>query len=55
MSLLPLLLIAGSLIVAILVTAATWEALRPPRRSAGWALGRGLPADPGDLDVPFEE
>ena len=55
MSLLLLLLVAGILIMAILVAAATWEALRPPRRSAGWALGRGLPADPSDLDVPFDE
>ncbi len=54
MSLLLLLLVAMALILAILVSAAAWESMRPPRRSAGWALGRGLPADPGDLDVPFE-
>ena len=54
MSLLLLLLLAAALILAILVAAAAWESLRPPRRSAGWALGRGLPADPGDLDVPFD-
>ncbi len=54
MGLILLLLVAATLILASLVAAAVWESLRPRRRSTGWALGRGLPADPGELNVPFE-
>ena len=32
----------------------SWEMGRPPRHSAGWALARNRPADPGVLDLPYE-
>ena len=31
------------------------DAVRPPRRTLGWALAQGLPADPGDLGFTFED
>ncbi|HYE03105.1 MAG TPA: alpha/beta hydrolase, partial [Phycisphaerales bacterium] len=49
---LPLLLGLGLAVAYGAVLLRTWWLLtRPPRRSLGWALGRGLAPDPGHLAV----
>lgn len=54
MELLILFSIAATIVVILMVLATMREATRPMRRTMGWALGRGMPTDPGDVDVPFE-
>jgi pimeloyl-ACP methyl ester carboxylesterase len=46
--------LAAALLIAGLTATLVWEARRPPRRTLGSALGRGLPADPGEMGIPFE-
>jgi len=41
----------GAWIVAVLYTA--WSLLHPPRRTFAWAIHRGLPSDPSELDDPL--
>lgn len=42
--------------IMLLVTAMlAWSMQRPPRHTAGWAIARGIPSDPGDLSLQFEE
>ena len=55
MGLVLLLLLAALLVVAALVFAPVYEAIRPGRRSTGWALGVGWPEDPSALGVESEE
>jgi pimeloyl-ACP methyl ester carboxylesterase len=47
-----LLAVVVAVVIASLVIAR--DAVRPPRRTAGYAVARGLPADPGDLSLAFE-
>ena len=54
MELLLLFSIAATAMVVLMVLATMREATRPMRRTMGWALGRGMPTDPGDVDAPFE-
>ncbi|MDG2022140.1 MAG: alpha/beta fold hydrolase [Phycisphaerales bacterium] len=54
MELLILFSIAATIVVILMVLATMREATRPMRRTMGWALGRGMPTDPGDVDAPFE-
>ncbi|MDA0296640.1 MAG: alpha/beta hydrolase [Planctomycetota bacterium] len=54
MELLLLFSIAATIVVILMVLATMREATRPMRRTMGWALGRGMPTDPGDVDAPFE-
>jgi pimeloyl-ACP methyl ester carboxylesterase len=45
------LLAAGGLVAWTLGLLAVWHTLtRPPRRTTAWAIARGLPSDPGELD-----
>ena len=53
--LLILLGIALALVVALVTTMMAWQMVHPPRHTAGWALARGLPCDPNDLKLKFEE
>src|SRR5688572_22262621 len=55
LGLLILLAIALALLMALLVTMLAWQMVHPPRHTAGWALARGLPCDPNDLKLTFEE
>ena len=50
--LLILLGIAAALLGCLYLLGIVVEALRPPRRTLGWAMGRGLPLGPEDLDRP---
>lgn len=50
-----LLLSALALLLVILTAALVFEMRRPPRHTTAYALARGLPCDPGDLGLPFEE
>jgi pimeloyl-ACP methyl ester carboxylesterase len=54
---LPLLLLAGAIATAAYLMAVLLRLLHPPRRTLGWALGRGAPADPDSLgrDLAWEE
>jgi pimeloyl-ACP methyl ester carboxylesterase len=45
--------IVGVVIILSLVIAR--GAVRPPRHTAGYAAARGLPVDPGDLGLDFDE
>ena len=54
MELLFLFSITATTMVVLMVLATMREATRPMRRTMGWALGRGMPTDPGDVDVPFD-
>jgi pimeloyl-ACP methyl ester carboxylesterase len=54
LGLLTLLVVAGVLLVALLTAMLVHGATHPPRHGAGYALGRGMPADPGDLGMTFE-
>jgi pimeloyl-ACP methyl ester carboxylesterase len=50
------LLALGAGVAWVLYAFGAWcDAVRPPRRTLGWALAQGLPADPGDLGVTFED
>ncbi|MFG0305912.1 MAG: alpha/beta fold hydrolase [Phycisphaerales bacterium JB040] len=53
----PLLALGGALYWLGLVAFTTWLITHPPRRTYSWAVARGLPGDPGELDDPlsFEE
>jgi len=53
--LLILLAIAAALLVLLLTGLLVREARRPPRHTAGYALARGLPCDPADLNMAYEE
>ncbi len=55
MELLVLFGVAALVTITLMVAATMREALRPRRRTAGWALARSLPSDPGEVDVPFSE
>lgn len=55
LGLMALLGIAAALLLALLVTMLAWEMVHPPRRTAAWAIARGLPSDPGEMDLEFEE
>ncbi|MDY7108689.1 MAG: alpha/beta hydrolase [Planctomycetota bacterium] len=55
LGLLLLLLIAAGLLLFVLTVLLVREARRPPRHTAGYAIGRGLPCDPGELGLAFEE
>lgn len=51
---LALLFLLGALtIFAVLCAAIVHDARHPTRATAGWALGRGLPIDPGELGLNF--
>ena len=39
----------------LLVAIVVWEARRPPRHTAGYAVAKGLACDPGDLGLEYEE
>lgn len=54
---LPLLLLAGAIAATAYLAAVLLRLLHPPRRTLGWALGRGAPADPDSLgrDLAWEE
>lgn len=49
MGLLILLLTAGVLLAAGLTAGLMYRLICPPRHGLGWALGKGYPADPGQL------
>jgi pimeloyl-ACP methyl ester carboxylesterase len=49
-----LMLVAAALLLAILTAILIWEARRPARRTAGYALARGLSVDPGDMGLAYE-
>ena len=49
-----LLLIAAVATVLILSGVIAYDAVHPPRRTAGYAIAHGLPADPGDKGLDFE-
>ena len=55
MELLVLFGVAAFITITLMVVATMREALHPRRRTAGWALARGMPSDPGEVDVPFSE
>lgn len=55
MGLIVLFLQAGILLFVALLASLVWRLLFPPRRGLGWALGRGLPGDPGELDADYAE
>ncbi len=45
--------VAAAILTALLAGIIALEAVRPPRRAAGYALARGLPLDPAELSLPF--
>lgn len=49
-----LFLVAGAVLLVVLVGLLVRGASNPPRRTAAYAVARGLPCDPGDADLPFE-
>ena len=49
-----LLFIALVMIVLVLVGILVHGSTHPPRHTAGYAVARNLPCDPGDLKLPFE-
>jgi len=50
------LLALGAGVAWALYALGAWrDATRPPRRTLGWALAQGIPADPGDLGFAFED
>ena len=46
--------VALLLIISILTTLIVWEARRPPRHTAGYAVAKGIACDPGEIGLPFE-
>ena len=49
-----LLLLGLALYVVVLVALTAWRLVRPARRTYGWAVARGVPGDPSELDDPLE-
>ncbi len=49
-----LLLVAAVATVLILSGVIAYDAVHPPRRTAGYAIAHGLPADPGDKELDYE-
>lgn len=49
-----LLLIALGLVVAALTGLLVWEMTHPPRRTAGYAVARGMVCDPSEIGLAFE-
>lgn len=47
--------IALGLLTALLTAMLAWQMVHPPRHTAAWALARGLPCDPNDLNLKFDE
>ncbi len=47
--------VAFGLLVIITAVLTGREMLRPARRSAGWAIARGLPCDPADAGYEYEQ
>ncbi|MHC5024616.1 MAG: alpha/beta fold hydrolase [Planctomycetota bacterium] len=54
LGLLPLLVAALAGLFVLLVAILVFEARRPPRHTAAYAVARGLPCDPGDVGLAFE-
>ncbi len=48
-----ILLLAATLVVAAYLAAIAHRLRHPPRRTLGWALGRGVPGDPDGLGRPL--
>jgi len=46
---------AAVALLVVLTAMLVWEARRPPRHTAGWAMARGLPCDPRDVGLEFED
>lgn len=46
---------ALAMLLAVLTALLLYEMLHPPRHTAGYALAKGLPADPGELGMAFDE
>jgi pimeloyl-ACP methyl ester carboxylesterase len=53
--LVALLGLATAIVLLAVVARLAQRLRRPPRRTAGWALARGRPADPGDLGLAWRE
>lgn len=49
-----LLLLGLVLYAAVLTGLTAWRLVRPARRTYGWAVARGVPGDPGELDRPLD-
>jgi len=49
-----LLLLGLFLYVFVLTGLTAWRLVRPARRTYGWAVARGVPGDPSELDEPLE-
>jgi len=47
-----LLAVGGAVYVAILIAMTAWMLTHPPRRTYAWAVSRGRPGDPGELEHP---
>jgi pimeloyl-ACP methyl ester carboxylesterase len=54
LGLLILIGIAAAALVALLTVILVRQARQPPRRTAAWAIARGIPCDPGDLGLEYE-
>lgn len=46
---------ALALVVLVLTIVMLHEATHPPRRTAGYAVARGLPVDPGEMRLEYDE
>lgn len=55
LGLLALILLAAATLIVLLSVMLAWEMVHPPRRTAAYAIARGLPCDPGDLGLEFDE
>jgi len=55
MGLLILFGVALAVLLTILTAMLAWDMRHPPRHTVGWAIARGLPCDPGDLALKFDE
>ncbi len=53
--LMVLLLIAAVATVLILSGVIAYDAIHPPRRTAGYAIAHGMPADPDDKGLDYEQ
>lgn len=47
--------VALALVIALLTIILAREMVRPPRHTAGYAVAKGLPCDPGDLGFEYDE
>lgn len=54
LGLMILLATALALVLLVLTSIIVRDLRRPPRRTAAFAIARGLPCDPGELDLDFE-